>query len=180
MLYGHREIKHCSYSCLLTREAVGAGVALNAAIMLVHHSNSCLEEKHRGKKKTIWDTALLQLGWSFSPGISLWFSGSQNSRIQIFFSRAPTHEKPLVKLSNELLWFGSMAFMCVFFLSSSSYQPPFGKLIYPDFFLTVGIETEICHPPSENPTQTHWERPIFFKKFKKSHFPLYIIFLLRK
>lgn len=57
MLYGHREIKHCSYSCLLTREAVGAGVALNAAIMLVHHSNSCLEEKHRGKKK-LYETQL--------------------------------------------------------------------------------------------------------------------------
>lgn len=133
MLYGHRETKYCSYSWLLTREAVGAGVTLNAAIMLVHHSNSCLEGKHREKKKNQNKTQLYETelffnwveGFFFSPGISFWFSGSQkNSRIPIFFSYAPTHEKPLVRLSHELLWFGSMAFMCVFFFPQSHTNHP--------------------------------------------------------
>lgn len=131
MLYGHRETKYCSYSCLLTREAVGAGVTLNAAIMLVQHSNSCLKEKHRrGKKNTtkkqLYETELF-CNWVevFFPGISLWFSGSRkNSRIPIFFSCVPTHEKLLMKLSHELLWFGSMAFVCVFFFPQSHTNHP--------------------------------------------------------
>lgn len=133
---GHREIKHCSYSCLLTREAVGAGVTLNTAIMLVHHSNSCLEEKHR-KKPQLYETELfcnwVEVVCFFSPSISVWFSANQkSSRIQIFYSCAPTHEKSLVKLSHELLWFGSMAFMCRFF--SFFKLTSFYKQICPCFF----------------------------------------------
>lgn len=173
MLFSHRDIQCCSYSCLLSWDAVEAVVTLNAAIMLAHRSNSCSEEKLSTK---LYETQLF-CNWVevflLTPHCD--FSGKVSSRVAESYFSFPvpqTDGEPLVKLPHAnipgpfVVWLHDL---CVCFLPSpSSCCLLVSWLIF--ICLTADIETEICLLAAEKPPQISCERSTSFTNLKKSHF----------
>ena len=134
MLYGHRGIKHCSYSCLLTWEAVEAVVALNAAIMLVHHSNSCSEEKH---SKKLYETPLFR-NWvevfllaSYCDFLAKSVAEFQNPNFLFLCPNRWKISSEIVPCTDSWLYCGLAAWPLCVFSSFPKFILPVGKLIYP-------------------------------------------------